>query len=229
MLSPKRRTYRQSRSGLVIAMNFRRKMNGGTHNNLANTSTPVPPHFDDERTVLSARRVVPLERINAKVRNRRYWLLAGALAMAMMLGAASALVASYLKLRNAPAPVAEVAEVEVTPEPLVVAESVPSESPLVEEPVPVPVESPEPEAPPKRRTVAKHNEDLPEPRRTENRSDEEELNRIREAVLYDQWQERRARRAERRERRRLDRYNDRDLSNLDEIFEGRRRRRINPD
>jgi hypothetical protein len=43
-------------------------------------------------------------------------------------------------------------------------------------------------------------------------------------VLYDEWQERRARRVMRRERR-LDRYNHRDLSNLDEIFEGRRRKR----
>lgn len=201
-------------------------MNGRTLSNSVNTRTPVPPpDFDDERTMLSARRVVPLEQINAKVRNRRYWLLAGALTIAMMLGAASALVASYLKLRNAPMPVAEV---EVAP--VAVAESVPTESPIVEEPAPVPVESPKTEAPPpKRRTVANHNEDPPEPRRTENVSEDEELDRIREAVLYDEWQERRARRAERRERRRLDRNNHRDLSNLDEIFEGRRRRRINPD
>jgi len=41
-------------------------------------------------------------------------------------------------------------------------------------------------------------------------------------VLYDKWQEQRARRVYRRERR-LERYNHRDLSNLDEIFEGRRR------
>jgi hypothetical protein len=47
-------------------------------------------------------------------------------------------------------------------------------------------------------------------------------------VLYDQWQERRARRVERRERRRAERYNHRDLSNLDEIFEGRRRRSDRP-
>jgi hypothetical protein len=184
------------------------------------------PHFDDERTLLSARRVVPLEKINAKVRNRRYWLLAGSLVIAMMLGAASALVASYLKLRNVAAPVAEVG---ADPGPLAVAESAPAESPVVEETAmeqPVPVESPSPksETPPKRRTVAKPIDELYKPSPTEKVSEDEDLDRIREAVLYDEWQERRARRTERRERRRLDRYNHRDLSNLDEIFEGRRRR-----
>lgn len=188
-----------------------------------------PPHFDDERTLLSARRVVPLEKINARVRNRRYWLLAGALTIAMMLGAASALVASYLKLRNVAAPVAAA---EVDSAPLAVAESVPAASPEVEETAteqPVPVESPSPksETPPKRRTVAKPVDELYKPSPTEKVSEEQDLDRIREAVLYDEWQERRARRAERRERRRLDRYNHRDLSNLDEIFEGRRRK-INP-
>jgi hypothetical protein len=56
-----------------------------------------------------------------------------------------------------------------------------------------------------------------------NISENERLQQIRDAVLYDQWQEQRARRVMRHERR-LDRYNHRDLSNLDEIFEGRRKR-----
>ena len=188
--------------------------------------TPVLPHFDDERTVLSARRVVPLAQIDAKLRNRRYWLLAGALTIAMMLGAASALVASYLKLRNVATPVAEV---EVTPEPVAVAESVPAASPAVDESEQlVLVESPKKSEPPvKRSPVAKPVDELYKPSQPEKVSEAEDLDRIRDAVLYDEWQERRARRAERRERRRLDRYNHRDLSNLDEIFEGRRRR-INP-
>lgn len=195
-------------------------MNERTLNNLP------PPHFDDERTVLSARRVVPLEQINSKVRNRRYWFLAGALTIAMMLGAASALVASYLKLRNVATPVAEA---EATPETIAVAASVPTASPVVEESEqPVPVESPKKSEPPvKRSPVAKPVDELYKPSRPEKVSEAEDLDRIRDAVLYDEWQERRARRAERRERRRLDRYNHRDLSNLDEIFEGRRRR-INP-
>jgi hypothetical protein len=202
----------------VIATLYRRKMNEQTLNNLP------PPHFDDERTVLSARRVVPLEQIDAKLRNRRYWLLAGALTIAMMLGAASALVASYLKLRNVATPVAEV---EVTPEPVAVAESVPAASPVVEETVPVESPSPKTAPPVKRSPVAKPVDELYKPSQPEKVSEAEDLDRIRDAVLYDEWQERRARRAERRERRRLGRYNHRDLSNLDEIFEGRRRR-INP-
>ena len=186
------------------------------------------PHFDDERTVLSARPVVPLEQIHAQVRNRRHWFLAGALAVSMMLGAASALVASYLKLRSVTTSSNEASQVapivDATSEPLAVAESAPEEAPVIEEteqPVPSPEESPKSEAPVKRRSLAKHTEVVPEPRNTEKVSEDEDLDRIREAVLYDEWQERRARRAARRERR-----NHRDLSNLDEIFEGRRRRAI---
>jgi len=68
----------------------------------------------------------------------------------------------------------------------------------------------------------------PDPEPIEDRdprsmSENERLDQIRDAVLYDEWQERRARRATRRERRRAERYNHRDLSDLDEIFEGRRR------
>ena len=193
------------------------------HSSVA-TGTPVqPPHFDDEQTVHSARPVVPLEQINAKVRNRRHWLLGGAFAIAMILGAASALVASYLKLRNAATPVAEV---EVSSAPLAVAESVPVPSPTGEETQqPVPAESPKQAAAPVKRSPATTRiEDLYKPDPTKKVSEDEDLDQIRDAVLYDEWQERRARRAERRERRRLDRYNHRDLSNLDEIFEGRRRR-----
>ena len=180
------------------------------------------PHFDDERTILAARRVVPLEKIEAKVRHRRQWFLGGAFALAMMLGAVSALVASYLKLRNAPQAVAEVpVEPEATPEPLPVAENAPTEIPVVEEP------KKEPE--PKRRVVAtQHTREPVAVPDTREMSEEEHLQQIRDAVLYDEWQERRARRVLRRERRRAERYNHRDLSNLDEIFEGRRRRQERP-
>ena len=51
-------------------------------------------------------------------------------------------------------------------------------------------------------------------------NEDEQLRQIREAVLYEQWQERRARRVARRERRNR---GDRDLSRVDEIFEGTRR------
>lgn len=192
------------------------------------------PHFDDEQTLRAARPVVPLEKIDAQMRERRLWFLAGALVIAMMLGAASALLASYLKLRNAPQVAAQVSEKEpvAEPEPLVVAESVPSEETPVaggeiseeisEEEVTAPVTL-KPAPATRRRTVAPRNSAHTDDRRdTEELSEDDELQRIRRAVLYDEWQERRARRV-RRERRRAERYNHRDLSNLDEIFEGRRR------
>jgi|SRR5215213_5536232 len=191
------------------------------------------PEFDDERTLLSARRVVPLNEIDAKVRRRRIWFLAGAFAVAMMLGAASALVASYLRLRNVPSvATSEVSEPDVTPAPVAVVENTPSptpaESPVTEEPADDEAlleETPKKETVAKRRTVAKHTQQPVDLRDDDPKvSEEERLQQIRDAVLYDEWQERRARRVMRRERR-LDRYNHRDLSNLDEIFEGRRRKR----
>jgi len=178
------------------------------------------PHFDDEQTILTARRVVPLEKIEAKARHRRQWFLGGAFAIAMMLGAASALVASYLKLRNVPQTTTELAvEPEVEAEPVAVVESTPA---------PTPEETP---VTPKKETVAKRRivpeQPIIEPvegRDWRQANEAEQLQQIRDAVLYDEWQERRARRVQRRERRRADGYNHRDLSNLDEIFEGRRRR-----
>ncbi len=189
--------------------------------------TPAQPHFDDELTVLSARPVVPLKKINARVRHRRRWLLSGAFVLAMMLGAGSALLASYLRLRNTPALATEVSQEEVAPEPVAVAEGAPTESTAEEsvaEPSPVTMEEPKAAARP-----VKHKEivrtappEIDEPRNESKVTEEDDLDRIREAVLYDQWQERRARRI-RRERRRIDRYNHRDLSNLDELFEGRKK------
>lgn len=192
-----------------------------------------PPDFDDERTLLTARQVVPLNEIDAKVRRRRHWFLGGAFAVAMMLGAASALVASYLRLRNVPSvATSEVSEPDVAPAPFAVVQNTPSptpsESPLtaeMEDPASVAlVEEPAKKEPvAKRRTAVKHTQEPVELRDEPQMSEDERLQQIRDAVLYDEWQERRARRVLRRERR-LDRYNHRDLSNLDEIFEGRRRR-----
>jgi len=194
------------------------------------------PHFDDERTLLTARPVEPLEKINAKARHRKQWFLGGAFAVAMMLGAASALLASYFKLRNVQRVPAEVSqEVDVPVTPLAVAENPPppeTETPLVEVQAAEATEEPTPaESTPKKQTPVKHTtaaahtrDDYVIPSVDDREiSEKDELNRIRDSVLYDEWQERRARRAIRRERRRAERYNHRDLSNLDEIFEGRRR------
>ena len=186
----------------------------------------MEPHFIDERTVLAARPVVPLEKIEAKARHRRQWFLGGAFAIAMVLGAASAFVASYLKLRNAPQAAAEMpVEPEVVPAPVAVVENTPSATPTPEEEQVAEEASEEPPPPVKKRTIVatQHTrEPVAEPD-TREMTEEEHQQQIRDAVLYDEWQERRARRVLRRERRRADRYNHRDLSNLDEIFEGRRR------
>jgi predicted RNase H-like nuclease (RuvC/YqgF family) len=190
------------------------------------------PHFDDERTLLSARPVVPLEKIDAKARHRRQWFLGGAFAIAMMLGAASALLASYLKLRNVPQTAAELSvEPDIAPAAVAVVDGAPVETPIAEsenletsEEIATPPVMPKKASVPKRRAVvAEHNPEPVEDRDTRQMNEDDDLERIRDAVLYDQWQERRARRATRRERRRAERYNHRDLSNLNEIFEGRRR------
>lgn len=202
-------------------------MNEYTFDSSVRTSLPAAqPHFEDEQTVLTARPVVPLEKIDAKLRRRKQWFLGGAFAVAMMLGAASALVASYLRMRSVPDAVNEVSRDDFTPVPVAVAESAPSESPVVanvEDPAPAPAIAPKKESPVKRQTLVRREPDFVDPRSTKELDEGEELDRIRQAVLIDEWQERRARRATRRERRRAERYNHRDLSNLDEIFEGRKR------
>ena len=193
------------------------------------------PHFDDERTLLSARQVVPLDKINARVRHRRQWFLGGAFALAMMLGAGSALLAAYLRgaqVNNTPS---VVAQVEPTPEPVVTEEASspetvsvaaiqgPEPEPLIEEP-PIEVATPRKENTTKRKPAQPEPDFVPS-QDTSGISEEEQLENIRNSVLYEEWQERRLRRV-RRERRRAER-DSRDLSNLDEIFEGRRRR-LNP-
>ena len=169
------------------------------------------PHFEDERTLLTARPVIPLEKIDTKVKHRRLWFLSGAFAAAMLLGAASALVSAYFKIRNAPDPEIQSLSVSESVLPLPAVEIVP------ERPRPRPRRENIDQTP---QVDTSHMDTRP------RLSEDEELRRIRDAVLVDEWQERRQRRVERREerreRRRAERSN-RDLSNLDEIFEGRRR------
>ena len=190
------------------------------------------PNFEDERTLLSARRVVPLAKIDAKERKRRHWLLGGAFALAMMLGAASALLASYLKLRNVPTVASEITEVETPDEPVAAAaEPVANDLPPTEETTEVgnteetaaPITSTRAPAV-RRRAPINRNTDLVRPRVVQDMDEDAQLERIRESIMIDTWQERRARRAARRERRNRVDHHERDLSNLDEIFEGRRRR-----
>jgi hypothetical protein len=58
------------------------------------------PLFDDEQTILSARRVVPLERIDKKLKVKSRWFIASAFAVAISLGGASGLVSAYFKLKE---------------------------------------------------------------------------------------------------------------------------------
>lgn len=187
------------------------------------------PRFEDRRVVQRAQPVVPLREIRASVRNRKIWFLSAAFVLAMMLGAASALVAVRIKRMHSAANQVT----QVTAEPTSEAADPETETASA---AAIPLESPEEtapateEAPPVKRTpkVQQQSPAVAErPRMVTPRpgevapSEEEQLRQIREAVLYDQWQERRMRRAARRERR--NRYGDRDLSHVDEIFEGTRR------
>ena len=194
------------------------------------------PNFDDEQTLLTARPVVPLAKIDAKERSLRHWVLGAAFALAMMLGAASALLASYLKLRNVPNPTletnaaTEISDVDTPIVPMAVAGE-PVESDLSVTPeTDALLETPTPDTPKRapvvrRQAPVTRNTELIRPRTVREIDDDDELQRIREAVLVDAWEERRARRAARRERRNRVDHHDRDLSNLDEIFQGRRRSR----
>ncbi|HEX5964602.1 MAG TPA: hypothetical protein VFY51_01675 [Pyrinomonadaceae bacterium] len=197
------------------------------------------PHFDDRRVAMRAQPVVPLDEIRTKLRNQRLWFLSGAFAIAMMLGAASALLAVLVKRSTANTTVSQVAEPETTttvatqlppvdqPQIIDSGEQIADSATVEETPVEPPVrpatatpKRPEPLA--SRPRIVNRN---PDPRSVQP-TEEEQLEQIREAVLYEQWQERRARRAARRERR--NRAYDRDLSHLDEIFEGQRRRPERP-
>lgn len=169
------------------------------------------PHFVDEITTLTARPVVPLEEIDAKLKHRRRWFLGGAFAIAMVLGAASALISAYFKFRNIPDP--EIQSLSVA-------------QPVVETTIPTVEIVPERPKPKLKNTDHTDRPVVQSPIQP-RLSEEEQLDRIRDAVLVDQWEERRARRVERRERRerRRAQRSGRDLNNLDEIFEGPRRPR----
>lgn len=183
------------------------------------------PRFDDRRVVLRAQRVVPLEEIRTKLRLRRLWLLSGAFAVAIVLGAASALVAVQVKRLTVAnqAPLLEETTTAATVEAQLLPIPVDSlvESAVIEEtpsqpPVRRVVPAPKPQA-----RLAERPRIVGGDRGGVEPSEDEQLEQIRDAVLYEQWQERRLRRAARRERR--NRSGDRDLSHVDEIFEGPRR------
>jgi hypothetical protein len=58
------------------------------------------PHFVEERTLLSARPVVPLEQVKTRERSRRGLLLTSAIALSLLLGACTALAIVYVQQRR---------------------------------------------------------------------------------------------------------------------------------
>jgi hypothetical protein len=202
-------------------------MNHELYENPVELRTGVPaPHFNDRRVVMRAQRVVPLNEIRRKLRLRRLWFFSSAFAIAMMLGATSALVAVRVKRMAATNEIPQVeqsqtavtAEAQALPADDEIPESVAVEEPPVLQPVRSTAAPKRPEPSARRpRIVGTIRED----RDAVQPSEDEQLEQIRDAVLYEQWQERRLRRAARRDRR--NRASERDLSHVDEIFEGPRR------
>lgn len=58
------------------------------------------PHFDEETTLLSAKPVVPLAKLKAQLTSRRRIFLAGAVSLAILLGACAAILIFYLQQRQ---------------------------------------------------------------------------------------------------------------------------------
>lgn len=177
---------------------------------------PDEPNFDDELTILRARPVVRLEHIGQMPKHKSNWFLLGSFALAMVLGAASGLISAYFKLR-------EVSEARVIQFGVSTSDSLSStvyDEPLpptgFEEPLtktslasllsrrfPLKVQQPRLVTPKRVVTGPRpitRNTKHPLPLQL---SEDEELRRIRQALLIDDSQKRRVRRTERREQRRL--------------------------
>ncbi len=181
------------------------------------------PHFDEDWTIQEARAVVPLETIEAAKHRRLAFRLVGAFALAVLLGAVTAIVS--IRLRQAPAAAANesVAITDDKREETVESESTDvtdlDDQPIDEEETeslqPVTLKQPKSERPTKPiHEVKTQFEPEPEP--------EPEVNTAPQPVLVDQWEERRLRRVQRRERRERRSQRNRDLTRIDELFEGRR-------
>ena len=194
------------------------------------------PHFDEEWTLISARQVVPLEKLKDTSKRRGKLKLIGAFVGAIVLGAAVALLSIRLESKPMMNGVdAELATEETQP---VVEQPQQSDKPLDETSAvalnpdeTAPVVNPKP-----RETVTEKPKILPERRKVDEvrpapevaQSDpigasSESQDTEARAQLVDEWQERRARRVRPRERSdRMGRHR-RGLTRIDEIFEGRPR------
>jgi outer membrane biosynthesis protein TonB len=198
--------------------------------------TGAEPHFDEEWTLISARQVVPLEKLKDTSKRRGKLKLIGAFVGAIVLGAAVALLSIRLESKPMMNGVdAELATEETQP---VVEQPQQSDKPLDEtSAVSLNPDETEPVVNPKpRETVTEKPKNSPERRKVNDvrptpevaQSDpvgasSESQDAEARAQLVDEWQERRARRVRPRERSdRMGRHR-RGLSRIDEIFEGRPR------
>jgi outer membrane biosynthesis protein TonB len=198
--------------------------------------TGAEPHFDEEWTLISARQVVPLEKLKDTPKRRGKLKLIGAFVGAIVLGAAVALLSIRLESKPMMNGVdAELATEETQP---VVEQPQQSDKPLDEtSAVSLNPDETEPVVNPKpRETVTEKPKNSPERRKVNDvrpapevaQSDpigasSESQDTEARAQLVDEWQERRARRVRPRERSdRMGRHR-RGLTRIDEIFEGRPR------
>lgn len=186
------------------------------------------PHFDDERTLRAARRVVPLTIVNRRAKARSAFHLFYALLISAFLGAAVALLTSNLELRSALREAnnknatsvsdnLQQESVAVAPTPEVNNDSIEvASSQLSNDPAPVgsTTRSQPPVVARSRRVVQ-----LPSVSTDDVfQRDSDELS----SQSDSRWEERRSRRALRRELRRARSENNDELFRIREIFEGKR-------
>lgn len=189
------------------------------------SKTEESPHFDDERTLLSAQQVVPLTQVGHKPSTRRTLGLAMALLLAVILGATAALLLVRLRQGEYETATADSAQKESgsqnsrnepeqpQPEPesslAVTGESELSEKAPADQQTAVADT---------RKPPTRHSRIRATPQAERINTDSSVSN---EPVLVDQWQERRLRRVQRLERRRGNHHRG-DLFRIRDIFEGTR-------
>ena len=201
-----------------------------------NDSELSEPLFEEEWTVLAARQVVPLAELEAKAKRHYSLKLFGAFVLASSLGVLVALTSIRLRESNA-----RVADSDSTPETVVSAQAGDSDStPENEaneqdgEESSLPLEN---DTTAGNSTVVSSNPVRVSPRKHQNLNvdfedkasedvpSESSIDSKPQPKLVDQWQEGRPRRVQQRRPRNDDgAHHSRDLRDLDEIFEGSRKK-----
>ncbi len=196
-------------------------------------SYPPEPHFNESRTLRSARRVVPLN--NLPTNAGRPWRFVGALGAAILLGGGAALVIAYFQVRdfshlatgnqlqtaNSPQLVTSVAPVSAD-EPQVSEES--SSTPeTIPEKETTGAATRRPRKEPTRIELARSDAKLHDTSLVANDSTTPAATQLPDHADQspaDRWEERRLRRIAHRDRRLPDREDGRGLFQIGEIFEG---------